>query len=119
MESMSPLTVRTGRDAGRDVLITNRTPQPQVLLTNGQLSSAVTDSSGRVVGRYVGPHPLPLVGFEIEPQQSRPVPVWIGTASVVPDLEYAVPPGHWGLTVELQTESGNQLLAPLELTITP
>ncbi|NIK60507.1 hypothetical protein [Kribbella shirazensis] len=119
VEPMSPLRVRTGRDARRDVLIANRTAKAEVLRTNGQLSSAVTDSSGRMVGRYVGPQALPLVGFEIEPQQSRPVPVWIGTASVIPNLGYAVPPGRWGLTVELHAESGSLLLAHLEITITP
>jgi hypothetical protein len=34
-------------------------------------------------------------------------------------LAYAVPPGQWGLVVELQTGDGNMLSAPLEITITP
>jgi hypothetical protein len=115
---LSPLTVRTGRDARREVLVTNRATQSQVLLSNGMLSSAVVDGSGRVVGQYVGPSPSVRVGFEIGPQQSRPVPVWIGTASVVPDLGYAVPPGKWGLLVGLGTEKGSFWSAPLEITIT-
>jgi hypothetical protein len=119
VDCISPLSVRTGRFASRDMLVTNRASYRQVLSTNGELSSAVTDSSGNVVGRYVGPHPLALVGFEIEPHQSRPVPVLIGTASVVPDLAYAVPPGQWGLVIELGTDRGSMLSAPLEITITP
>ncbi|HET6741840.1 MAG TPA: hypothetical protein VFH76_23010 [Kribbella sp.] len=47
------------------------------------------------------------------------MPVLIGTAVVVPDLEYAVPPGLWGLVVVLATESGVVLRASLELTVTP
>jgi len=47
------------------------------------------------------------------------VPVWIGTASVVPDLGYAVPPGQWGLVIVLGTDTGVVLSAPLEITITP
>jgi hypothetical protein len=119
VESLVPLTVRTGRDARRDVLITNRTARTEVLITNGELASVVTDSSGAVVGRSAGPHPLPRIGFEIPPHQTRPVPVWIGTASMVPDLGYAVPPGQWVLVVVLQTETGTMLLAPLDITITP
>jgi hypothetical protein len=92
VEPLSPLSVRTGRFTHEEVLVTNRAAHEQVLLTNGALTSAVTDNSGTVVGLYVGPHTLARVGFAIEPHQSRPVPVLIGTASVVPDLGYAVPP---------------------------
>lgn len=119
VEPLSPLTIRTGRFAYRDVLVTNRAEHEQVLLTNGALASAVTDNSGTVVGLYVGPHSLARVGFAIEPHQSRPVPVLIGTASMVPDLGYAVPPGHWWLVIALATDTGVTLTAPLEITITP
>jgi hypothetical protein len=101
------------------VLVTNRGEHGQVLSTDGELHSAVVDGSGGVVGLDVGPSPLPLVGFPIEPHQSRPVPVWIGTASVVPDLGYAVPPGQWGLVIALGTHTGVTLSPPLEITITP
>jgi hypothetical protein len=119
VEPLSPLTVRTGRSTREDVLVTSRATHRHVLSTNGALQSAVTDSNGNVVGRYVGPQNLPLVPFSIEPHQSRPLPVLIGTASVVPDLGYAVPPGQWGLVIELQTDSGPMLSAPLGITMTP
>jgi hypothetical protein len=118
VQPLSPLTVRTGRFKREDVLVTNRAAHEQVLLTNGDLRSAVTDDSGNVVGLYVGPHTLARVGFAIEPHQSRPVPILIGTASVVPDLGYAVPPGQWRLVIALQTDDGNTLTEPLEITIT-
>ena len=117
VEPLAPLTVRSGRHAHRDLLITNRTERTELLITNGELSSAVTNSSGAVVGRFAGPHTLARVGFEIAPQQTRPVPVLIGTASMVPELGYAVPPGQWTLVVVLQTETGSMLLAPLDLTV--
>jgi hypothetical protein len=44
VEPLAALSVRTGRDARRDVLITNRAGDRQVLSTNGMLHSAVTDS---------------------------------------------------------------------------
>ncbi|WP_405069687.1 hypothetical protein OG558_08320 [Kribbella sp. NBC_01510] len=119
VQPLSPLTVRTGWYKHQDVLVTNRAAHEQVLLTAGDLTSAVTDSSGSVVGLYVGPHTMARVGFAIEPHQSRPVPVLIGTASVVPDLGYAVPPGQWQLVIAPQTDNGNILTAPMEITITP
>ena len=120
VEPLPPLSVRTGRSTHEDVLVTNRTAHEQVLLTTGgALTSAVTDTSGSIVGLYVGPRNASRVGFAIEPHQSRPVPVLIGTASMVPDLGYAVPPGQWRLVIELHTDSGNMLSTPLDITITP
>lgn len=119
VEPLQPLTIRSGHHATQDVLVTNQAAHQQVLLTAGDLPSAVTDTTGRAVGRYVGPHNLPRIGFPIEPHQSRPVPVLIGTASLVPDLGYAVPPGRWALRISLHTDAGFYLSAPLELTVIP
>ncbi|GAA0948070.1 hypothetical protein GCM10009554_45310 [Kribbella koreensis] len=119
VDSAAPLSVRSGRTSRREVLVTNRAAYPQVLSSNGELSSVVTDDSGNVVGRFVGPQPLSLMGFEIAPHQTRSLPVLIGTASVVPDLPYAVPPGQWELIIELQVGGESLLSAPLDLTITP
>jgi hypothetical protein len=118
VEALAPLVVRTGHDARRDVLVTNRTARAEVLITNGELSAEVVDGSGGVVGLFPGPHTLARVGFEVGPHESRPVPLMVGTASVVPELGYAVPPGEWRLVVVLQTETGSLLLAPLDITIT-
>jgi hypothetical protein len=38
---------------------------------------------------------------------------------MVPDLGYAVPPGQWRLVIALQTDNGNTLTEPLEITSTP
>ncbi|GAA1602968.1 hypothetical protein [Kribbella karoonensis] len=53
-------------------------------------------------------------------ERRRERPALIGTASLVPDLGHAVPPGRWGLVVSLQTETSGHLLSePLELTVEP
>ncbi|WP_350277076.1 hypothetical protein [Kribbella sp. HUAS MG21] len=114
-----PLSVRSGRSSHSDVLVTNRTAHQQVLVSSRRLSSAVTDASGKVVGLYVGPINAVRVEFPIEPHATRSVPVLIGTASVVPSLGYAVPPGTWGLAIELRTANAWTRSAPLELTVTP
>ncbi|GAA3139088.1 hypothetical protein JOF29_000281 [Kribbella aluminosa] len=115
---LAPLTIRSGHHSKQDVLVTNHAAHQQVLITAGDLHSTVTDSSGAVVGLYVGPHNAPRIEFPIDPGHSRPVPALIGTASLVPDLGYAVPPGTWALVITLQTVSGFYLSTPLELTIT-
>ncbi|HWD82312.1 MAG TPA: hypothetical protein VG497_25610 [Kribbella sp.] len=120
VETLAPLRIRSGYFAKLDVLVRNHAAHPQVLLTSGDLHTAVTDSSGQVVGRYAGPHNAPRIGFPLEPGQSRPVPALVGTASLAPELGYAVPPGQWSLVVSLRTEtSGHLLAAPLDLTVTP
>jgi hypothetical protein len=47
------------------------------------------------------------------------VAVLVGTASVVPELGYAVPPGQWVLEIGLATETGALRLVPLAMTVTP
>jgi hypothetical protein len=113
------LSVRTGRHTHEDVLVTNRSAHRHVLVSNGALRSAVIDSSGGLVGRYVGPQNAKRVEFWIEPHESQTVPVLIGTASMVPDLGYAVPPGRWSLVIVPMTDSGPMRSAPLEITVTP
>ncbi|WP_427894616.1 hypothetical protein ACQHIV_14705 [Kribbella sp. GL6] len=117
VEALAPLTVRSGWDLRQDVLVRNRGDCEQVLITGGELASVVTDGSGRVVGEFAGPHPLVRVGFAVGAGESRPVPLLVGTASLVPELGYAVPPGEWRVVVSVQTETGANGLSYLELTI--
>ena len=119
VEAVRPLSVRSGRYAHEELKVTNRADHTQMLMTSRDLLSTVTDRAGNVVGRYVGPHNAGRRGLRIEPQQSQPMTVLIGTASVVPELGYAVPPGEWKLVVLLQTEEGFVLSGPLEITVTP
>ena len=119
VETLAPLTIRSGYHARQDVVVTNQAAHEQILLTAGDLISAVIDSTGRTVGRFVGPHNLPRIEFPIEAGQSRPVPVLIGTASLVPELGYAVPPGRWALRISLHTAAGFYLSEPVELVVSP
>ncbi|MFD7156876.1 hypothetical protein ACFV9C_19920 [Kribbella sp. NPDC059898] len=114
VEGLASLTVRSGWDLRQDVLVRNRGDREQVLITNGELASVVTDSSGRVVGEFAGPHPVSRVGFAVGAGESRPVPVLVGTASLVPELGYAVPPGQWP---GIYTETGEEGQASLELAV--
>ncbi|MGZ0146694.1 hypothetical protein ACXJJ3_06455 [Kribbella sp. WER1] len=55
-------------------------------------------------------------GFAVEARSSRSIPLLIGTASVVPELGYAVPPGEWGLEIVLAPEGGGVVLASLRMS---
>jgi hypothetical protein len=118
VEALSPLSIRSGWHRRDQVLVRNLTSNTQVILAGLDLGSRVTNDAGEVVGQYVGPHSLIRREFPIEPHSSRSVPVLIGTASLKPELGYAVPPGRWWLTVSLTTEArGDLLSAPLELRV--
>ena len=119
VEPVSPLSVPSGAATTATVRVLNHVEVPRSLSTNGHLQSAVVDDAGRVVGRYVGPQHLPHVGFVVEPGRSTEVPVLIGTDSMAPELGYAVPPGHWGLVVVLDTDEGKTVSLPVPLEVTP
>ncbi|WP_427887995.1 hypothetical protein ACQHIV_33310 [Kribbella sp. GL6] len=119
VEAPSPLTIRSGYFAKLDVLVTNRADHQQTLVNVRSLHTAVTDSAGAVVGRYAGLTSEPRTELAIDPGQTLALPARVGTASLVPTLGYAVPPGRWSLVVSLITLTGFYLSLPLELTITP
>jgi hypothetical protein len=61
--------------------------------------------TGDVVGGYRGYIPRPAISHlkivQLPPHGSVLVPLRVGTASTVPELGYAVPPGEWGLVAYL------------------
>ncbi|HEY2552750.1 MAG TPA: hypothetical protein VGI64_19450, partial [Streptosporangiaceae bacterium] len=78
---------------------------------------------GEVVGGFAGFTATLLVVFRVIPGGIRRVPLLISTASFVPRLGYAVPPGEWGIRVALMLgpdeQSGTRQSTPvLPLTIT-
>jgi hypothetical protein len=55
----------------------------------------------------------------VAPGATERIPLLVGTASFVPDLGYAVPPGEWGVQANLAPAAGTAVRAPaLPLTIT-
>ncbi|MFD7156483.1 hypothetical protein ACFV9C_17920 [Kribbella sp. NPDC059898] len=118
VEPLSPLTIRSGYFAKLDVLVTNRANHNQTLVNTRNLHTAVIDGAGAVVGLYVGPINAQRTELSIDPEQTHALPALVGTASLVPALGYAVPPGQWSLVVSLITLTGYYLSAPLELTVT-
>jgi len=57
---------------------------------------------GPAVGGFCGAERAVLVRLPLPAGEVTPFPLLVGTASFVPDLGYAVPPGEWAMTVELE-----------------
>ncbi len=88
--------------------------------TNGQLTALVLDPrSGEVVGGDTRAHLAPLVRFRVAPGEHETIPLIVGTASFVPELGYAVPPGAWEMAADLKLGDGRVVRTPpVPLTIT-
>lgn len=114
-----PISVSSGHHLRAELTIENTSPAAIVVNTNGQLTATVLDPrSHEPVATYEGAQALPLVRFDIPPGGQRVIPLLIGTASLRPEIGYAVPPGEWAFEAELDLGSGRWRTAPLPLTIT-
>jgi hypothetical protein len=97
-----PLAVKSGASVEHGLLITNKTSTGMTVDTNGQLTAQIVDlHDGSHVGGASGAQRMPLVRFEVGPGETTRIPLLVGTASYVPHLGYTIPPGRWGLTVDL------------------
>jgi hypothetical protein len=121
VELDGPASVRSGYSLTHGLLVRNRSGAGLAIATNGAITAFVVDQgTGEVVGGYAGWQTAPLVTFDVGPGESRRIPLLIGTASLVPRLGYAVPPGTWGLRAVLDPRDGGRGLTPeLPLTVTP
>lgn len=115
------LSVRSGHAARHGLIIRNLTSRSLDFQTNGQVTALVVDpGTGEVAGGYSGMQYLPLVRFAASPGTPERIPLLVGTASFVPDLGYAVPPGPWAIRVPLELGDGRRLSTPmLPITVIP
>jgi hypothetical protein len=97
-----PPRIESGRSEQVELLVTNHSAVACHLQTNGVLQTYVVDSSGTVVGCFSGMQHMPLVVFTVEPDDSVAVPALLGTASLAPELGYAVPAGRWGFVARVE-----------------
>ncbi|HLM96994.1 MAG TPA: hypothetical protein VK283_11805 [Acidimicrobiales bacterium] len=116
-----PLEVRSGHTLRSQLHVWNRTGGEVQIVTNGGVTGYVVDSrTGTVVGGFSGAQRLPRVVFRLQPQSPELIPLVVGTASFVPDLGFAVPPGLWAVRVPLALGGGRGASTPpLPITVTP
>ncbi len=100
-EPASPPRISSGFAETVLLEVANRSEDDRHLQTNGVLQTYVVDATGNVIASYGGAQHLPLVVFTARAGEAIRVPALVGTASLVPELGYAVPPGTWAFVVEL------------------
>ena len=115
-----PLSVPSGHTARANFLVTNTGADDLVIHATGRLMGRVLDPKTRaVVGGYAGAMRLPLRIFQAAPGETVEVPLLVGTASFVPELGYAVPPGEWAVVADLDLVGGRTVRTPgLAFTVT-
>lgn len=95
-------TVGSGTRGHTTLTVRNDTAEEVAASTNGGLCPTVVDPvTAQPVGGYEGALTLMLKIFTIAPGDSCEIPVLVGTASLRPDLGWAVPPGRWALAFGL------------------
>ena len=106
--------VQSGADLRTRIRLVNEGDLEVVAHTNGQLTASVVDlTTNETVGGFSGAQTLPLVLFRAPAGGLVEIPVLIGTASTVPRLGYAVPPGRWAVEITLPFGAQGRFRAPL------
>ena len=115
-----PLSVPSGHTARTTVVMTNTGTAGLAIHTGGQLVGLILDPKTRaVVGGYAGAMHAPLIIFQAGSGETVEVPLLVGTASFVPELGYAVPPGEWAVAADLDLGGGRVMRTPgLSFTVT-
>ena len=120
-----PSEVATGRTLVTALRFHNHTDEEVAIHTQEEWTDTrlVDPDTGDIVGGYTGyiPRPLnisPLQVFPLSPHGSALIPLTVGTASTVPELGYAVPPGEWSLVAYLWVGDDYRRTPPIPITIT-
>ncbi len=100
-EGKAPPRVRSEFSDTVLVEVSNDSAVNSHLHTNGVLQTAVVDAEGTIIGGSTGMQQMPLEIYTVHPQETVEAPALLGTASMRPELEWAVPPGPWGCIVNL------------------
>ncbi len=100
-EGQPTARIRSGFSETVPVEVSNDSTEECHLHTNGVLQTAVVDSEGVIIGRFTGMQQMPLRIYTVRRQETACIPALVGTASLRPELGWAVPAGAWGLIVNL------------------
>jgi hypothetical protein len=112
------LVVSSGHTASAQLTLGNHGNEEISVITTGQLFALVVDpDTTQVVGGYAGAQRLPRVVFRVAPGESNTMPLRVGTASLAPELGYAVPAGQWAIEPRINIE-GHGLFRTSQLPIT-
>jgi hypothetical protein len=115
------LEVRSGYTCASVLQMHNRRSDEVRVMTNGQLTAYIVDpATQEMVGGFSGAQRMPSVGFRILPGDTTDIPLLIASASAVPRLGYAIPPGHWAIETQLRLgDWGLFRTPPLSINVVP
>lgn len=113
------LTVEVGGQLHCDVLVRN--PHQEQIGIVIRPTGAVVDSEkgGRQVGGYPGPNGVRSFRDELGPGESLSVQVLVGSASLAPEVGYALPPGQWNLELDFKIDGRERRSPTWDLRIIP
>jgi hypothetical protein len=113
------LVVQSGHPVTGTILVLNRSDRAISGSTNGASTAVVVHpQTSQPVGGYSGAQRRPGVTFTAAPDETARIPLLVGTASFLPALGYAVPPGEWAVSADLRLDDARVLRTPdLPLTI--
>ena len=116
-----PVAVASGHDLRTSLVVRNDGEEAVRIRTNGMVTATIVDpTTHRTVGGFAGSQTTALVTFVVAPGSETRLPLLVGTASLDPHLGYAVPPGAWAYTVELELDpSGRCRLGETPVTVLP
>ncbi len=96
------LEVKSGRNLESTIRLWNNGDHEVVTHNNGWVTARLIDpETMKTVGGFSGAQTLPRVRFCAAPGESVEIPLLVGTASIIPRLGYAVPPGRWAIQATL------------------
>ena len=119
IELTQDLVIRSGAHLRTVIRVHNDSAVDLAANTNGQINGTVVHpDTGQRVGCYEGAQSMPLVRFDVPPGSTGEIPLLIGTASIKPELGWAVPPGPWAVRLVL-SHDGEAAVRLLPLEIVP
>jgi hypothetical protein len=119
VSSTELLTVKSGHHGNTVLRVHNRSPEDLEICAGGAFVPRIIDhSTHEVVGGYEGGLTFLPIRLQVPGAGKADMPILVATASLVPELGYAIPPGQWAIDLDVEvTGQGRFRIPPLPLTV--
>jgi hypothetical protein len=120
VSSTELLTAESGHHGSTVLRVNNRSPEDLEIRAGGAfVARIIDDSTYEVVGGYEGGLTLLPIRLQVPGAGNADMPILVATASLVPELGYAIPPGQWAIDLDVEVAGqGRFRIPPLPLTVT-
>jgi hypothetical protein len=119
VSSTELLSVESGHRLHTVLRVDNRGPEDLEIHTGGAfVARVIYPSTHEVVGGYEGGLTFLPIRLEVPAAGEADMPILVATASLVPELGYAIPPGQWAIDLDVEvTGQGRFRTPPLPITV--